>query len=84
MTYHVPFSKIDGGGLAMIHQNWLKSRKSEVFWPPYKNETNYNRALKRGEEAGQDWVKYKLTNIFYSSVNLFILIKILLCCSFNF
>lgn len=57
------------GGVAAVHSSWLTPRKREVFWPPYKEQSRFDRALKNGEAVDPDngWIIYKLSRIFYES-----------------
>lgn len=61
----VEFEEGSGGGLAIVHSLWLTPRKKEVFWPPYKDNGQYIRALKRGEESTDTWTLYTISRIFY-------------------
>lgn len=63
----IEFEDKAGGGLAIVHQNWMTPRKHEVFWPPYKSHSSFQRALKRGENAGDDWTLYKVKRTFYQT-----------------
>ncbi|XP_032677065.1 uncharacterized protein LOC116846839 [Odontomachus brunneus] len=56
------------GSLAVINTNWLTPRKTQVFWPPYKNITTFNKALKKHEEINEEkWTLYGIQRIFYET-----------------
>lgn len=60
----VEFDQGAGGGLAIVHANWLTPRKKEVFWPPYKEHGRFNRALKKGEEINTNtWDIYGIVSM---------------------
>lgn len=64
----IEFNKEEGGGLAIVHAKWITPRKKEVFWPPYKDNTTYMRALKKGEEINEEtWQIYRIARNFYES-----------------
>lgn len=45
----VEFVANDGGGVGLVHHTWLTPRKKEVWWPPYKQQASFQKALKKGE-----------------------------------
>ena len=56
------------GGLAIVHTTWLTPRKKEVFWPPYKGNTNFMRALRKGENVNEEtWQIYGIARNFYET-----------------
>lgn len=64
----VQFTEAEGGGISVIHKNWLTPRKSEVFWPPFKDQSQYNKALKKGEPVNTEtWKIFKVVKCFYST-----------------
>ncbi|KAJ8910560.1 hypothetical protein NQ315_008945 [Exocentrus adspersus] len=52
----------EGGTLAVVFNEWLTPRKSEVFWPPYEDQKKYNRALKEKQEIMNNFSKKVLTD----------------------
>ncbi|KAJ8951015.1 hypothetical protein NQ318_006400 [Aromia moschata] len=44
----IEFSASEGGGISIVHNEWMSPRKTEVYWPPYKEQSQFNRALKKG------------------------------------
>ncbi|XP_050502349.1 uncharacterized protein LOC126881809 isoform X3 [Diabrotica virgifera virgifera] len=60
----IEFDDKDAGSVAVVHQNWLTPRKKEVFWPPYKTQGLYDKALKKGENCREDWQLFKVKRIF--------------------
>ncbi|CAH0547151.1 unnamed protein product [Brassicogethes aeneus] len=67
----IQFEEQDGpGSIALIINNWLTPRKKEVFWPPYKTQFTFNRALEKKESAQKNWTLYKVSRIFFECDNL--------------
>jgi hypothetical protein len=60
----VQFEESDGGTVALVHCTWLNSSKEEVFWPPYKTQEQYNKALKKGDLPSESWTTYKISGYF--------------------
>ncbi|KAJ8934549.1 hypothetical protein NQ318_004979 [Aromia moschata] len=68
----IEFSASEGGGISIVHNEWMSPRKTEVYWPPYKEQSQFNRALKRGEKVNTEtWKLFKIARCFYSSVSEF-------------
>lgn len=64
----IEFNEADGGGLAIVHTKWITPRKKEVFWPPYKDNVTFMRALKRGEDINENtWQIYGIARNFFES-----------------
>ncbi|KAJ8940889.1 hypothetical protein NQ318_004588 [Aromia moschata] len=64
----IEFSASEGGGISIVHNEWMSPRKTEVYWPPYKEQSQFNRALKRGEKVNTEtWKLFKIARCFYSS-----------------
>ncbi|CAH0561685.1 unnamed protein product [Brassicogethes aeneus] len=55
------------GKLAVVHDNWMTPFKTQVFWPPYKQKSQFNKALLKGEEAKDTWELFKIKRCFYTS-----------------
>ncbi|KAJ8928268.1 hypothetical protein NQ314_019219 [Rhamnusium bicolor] len=66
----VEFCNEAGGGLAIVHTNWLTPRKQEVFWPPYKDNSLFTKALKTGERTNEKWKLYEIVRNFYKTDDL--------------
>ncbi|XP_029669888.1 uncharacterized protein LOC115239488 [Formica exsecta] len=67
----IEFDQAAGGGLAIVHTKWLTPRKKEVFWPPYKDNGSFKRALKMGEEINEKtWHIYGIDRSFYETDDL--------------
>lgn len=59
----------DDGGVALVNSLWLTPRKQEVFWPPYKSQSQFDKAMKNGvipEEKGS-WAIYKIKRCFFET-----------------
>lgn len=64
----VEFAVKQGGYLSVVNSNWLTPRKKEVFWPPYKNNQQFVKALKNSENIiTETWKLYKIRKIFYET-----------------
>ncbi|CAH0547083.1 unnamed protein product [Brassicogethes aeneus] len=50
----IEFDESAGGSLAVIHKSWLTPRKTEVYWPPYKNQNLLDKAVKKKEAAAEE------------------------------
>lgn len=60
-----------GGSVAAVHSAWLTPLKKEVFWPPYKEQTKFDKALRTGETVDTEkWSLHGIRRIFYSSGNV--------------
>lgn len=65
MAYMLVQFDDEGVLLAVIHNNWLTPRKKEVYWPQYKNQSQYNKAVIRGEAANpENWQRYNIKRVF--------------------
>ncbi|XP_072395179.1 uncharacterized protein [Diabrotica undecimpunctata] len=58
------FDEKEGGSVAVVHQNWLTPRKKEVYWPPYKTQALYDKAVKKGDSCTEDWQLFTVKRIF--------------------
>ncbi|KAJ8959279.1 hypothetical protein NQ317_003932 [Molorchus minor] len=69
MTYVVAeFDDQYGGGVALIHSTWFTPLKKEAFWPPYKEQQRFNKALRFGAVADEsNWKLYSVSRIFYET-----------------
>ncbi|KAJ8937837.1 hypothetical protein NQ314_011698 [Rhamnusium bicolor] len=69
MTYViVEFHEQYGGGVAAIHSSWFTPLKKEAFWPPYKEQQRFDKALRFGEVADENsWKLYGIARIFYET-----------------
>lgn len=61
----------DEMGMAVVRESWLTPLKREVYWPPYKQRTQYIKALKSDEEIKETWQCYKIRRIFYETSKIF-------------
>lgn len=55
MFVGIQFQANEGSQLALVHTKWLTPRKKEVWWPPYKLQEQYNRALRKGDSPTENW-----------------------------
>lgn len=64
----VEFEEAEGGGVAIIDKRWLTPRKKEVFWPPVKEQKQFDKILKCKEYANMEtWKIYKILRCFYET-----------------
>lgn len=65
----VEFSPTEaGGGLSIVNSQWLTPRRKQVFWPPYKDQKQFERSVKRTEEVNKDtWTLYNISRVFYET-----------------
>ncbi|KAK4880342.1 hypothetical protein RN001_008488 [Aquatica leii] len=62
----IEFHEKDGGGLALVRKEWVTPRKTEVVWPPYKNQEKYYKALKNNEAPDEStWCIYKISKQYF-------------------
>lgn len=63
----VQFDEGAGSGIALVAKSWLTPGKRQVFWPPYKNHTQYNRALKSDEipQVAHTWQLYSYRKCYF-------------------
>lgn len=66
----IQFDEEGGNGLAVIHTKWLTPRKTEVFWPPFKDSSLFNKALKQGQEIDDKWKLYSIKKKFFETDDL--------------
>ncbi|XP_077270984.1 uncharacterized protein LOC143902160 isoform X2 [Temnothorax americanus] len=67
----IQFDEKSDADLAVVSSTWLTPRKREVFWPPYKNTSSYNKALKKHEQPDEKkWTLYEVQKIFYETDNI--------------
>lgn len=65
----VEFIDKEGGGLAIVSNQWLTPRKKEVFWPPVKDQQNFTKLLlRRPDEVNTEtWKLYQIKIVFYET-----------------
>lgn len=55
-------------GVALVHERWFTPKKQEIFWPPYKQQSKFVRALKTGEFPDTNtWKLYSISRCFFRS-----------------
>ncbi|CAH0558904.1 unnamed protein product [Brassicogethes aeneus] len=66
----IEFEENDGGGIEIINIKWLTPRKKEIFWPPFKTNKQFHRALTRGDSPEEgEWKLYSIKRFFFENVN---------------
>lgn len=64
MTIYKIIEFSDNGGVAVVLSNWMTPRKTEVFWPPYKDQLSFDRALQNQESTGDSWKLFHVARVF--------------------
>ncbi|KAL4702009.1 hypothetical protein ACJJTC_005597 [Scirpophaga incertulas] len=60
--------KDQGEGLGLVLSKWITPRKSEVFWPPVKEQYKFDKLLKQNEEPDREkWATYGISRCFYET-----------------
>ncbi|GBN30077.1 hypothetical protein AVEN_265791-1 [Araneus ventricosus] len=67
MFHVVEFNKSSGGGLGIVREEWLTSRKKECFWPPFKHADKINKCLTSGQYITDDWTLFPIDRSSYST-----------------
>ncbi|KAF5284174.1 hypothetical protein FQR65_LT00174 [Abscondita terminalis] len=54
------------GDVAIAHERWFTPKKSNVYWPPYKDNRQWRRALENGDNilVDETWHLYPVKRIF--------------------
>ncbi|KAF5308341.1 hypothetical protein FQR65_LT18224 [Abscondita terminalis] len=67
----IEFDESYGGSVAAVHTNWFTPLKRNLFWPPYKDQQRFDRALRHGEAVDENsWTLYKVQRIFHTTDDL--------------
>lgn len=54
------------GSLALVNELWITPRKREVFWPPVKNQIQFDKLLKNSARPDEDtWKLYKISRCIF-------------------
>lgn len=61
----VEFDENDGGGVAVIRDEWLTPRKIHCMWPP--KATNYNRCINGSIVPDDAWTLFRIRRVFYTT-----------------
>ncbi|KAK4886178.1 hypothetical protein RN001_002449 [Aquatica leii] len=56
-------------GLAVVHEKWLTPRKTEVYWPPCKQQHDYDKLLKCEDEPKDHWQLFSISKLYFESDN---------------
>ncbi|XP_031344736.1 uncharacterized protein LOC116171856 isoform X2 [Photinus pyralis] len=64
----VEFDDNHGGGVCAIPSLWLTPKKKEAFWPPFKDQSKFDKALSQREAVDESsWQLYNVSRIFYET-----------------
>lgn len=56
----------ENGSIGLVRSSWLTPLKQEVFWPPFKTTSAFNKALVSFEEPDLDeWKIYGIKRSFF-------------------
>lgn len=62
----IEFEDADGGDVALINTSWLTPRKREVFWPPFKHQWQFDKAVKTGMPPEENtWHLFSIKRSFF-------------------
>ncbi|KAK4887821.1 hypothetical protein RN001_004092 [Aquatica leii] len=50
--------------VGVVHSSWLTPKKKEVYWPAYKNQSAFDKAILKGEPVGNKWELFTVKRIF--------------------
>lgn len=71
----VQFDEKDGGSISVVHKTWLTPRKTEVYWPPYKKQSRFERALLKAEPVDmKKWELFKIKRTFCALGTCFVFV----------
>ncbi|KAF5307562.1 hypothetical protein FQR65_LT18391 [Abscondita terminalis] len=70
----VEFSKESGGGVSIVHTSWLTPRKKELLWPPFKQQSAFDKAVQKGAKPDESWILYPITRCFYETAFTVVLV----------
>lgn len=53
-----------------MHKSWFTPLKREVWWPPYKQQSSFNKAVQKGEIPDENsWKLYSVHRLcFYEGL----------------
>lgn len=52
--------------IAVVAENWLTPSKKETFWPPYKQQSQFEKSLKECETPGK-WEIHQISRCFFAT-----------------
>ncbi|KAF5277456.1 hypothetical protein FQR65_LT15986 [Abscondita terminalis] len=55
----------DDEGLSIVNSGWLTPRKREVFWPPVKDQSAFNKVVRKSEVDSETWKLYSINKVYY-------------------
>ncbi|KAK4886894.1 hypothetical protein RN001_003165 [Aquatica leii] len=50
--------------VGVVHSSWLTPKKKEAYWPAYKNQSAFDKAILKGEPVGNKWELFTVKRIF--------------------
>lgn len=63
----IEFKEVDGGGVAVVSEAWLTPRKREVFWPPVKDQKQFNKLLNTKDLDISKWKLFQIERCLYET-----------------
>lgn len=55
------------GSVSVVRTEWISPKKREVFWPPEKDPTKFEKLLTKGKEITSDWKLFDIARKFYDT-----------------
>lgn len=55
------------GSVSVIRTEWITPKKNEVFWPPEKDPSKFEKLLTKGKEITSEWKLYDINRKFYAT-----------------
>lgn len=55
------------GSVSVVRTEWISPKKREVFWPPEKDPTKFEKLLTKGKEITSDWKLYDIAQEFFDT-----------------
>ncbi|KAL4716910.1 hypothetical protein ACJJTC_012721 [Scirpophaga incertulas] len=59
-----------GGGVSVIRQEWLTTRKKHSVWPPVKVQNKFNKCLEGSILPDDTWSSFTIKRVFYETDDL--------------
>uniref|UniRef100_A0A1Y1NDB3 DUF4806 domain-containing protein n=1 Tax=Photinus pyralis TaxID=7054 RepID=A0A1Y1NDB3_PHOPY len=67
MAYVIVEFGDENGRIGAVHKSWLTPLKKQAYWPPYKEQEKFDKALRCGENVQSSWTLWSVDRIFYQT-----------------